>query len=247
MTLKRGSAVQPTSSLPWLAVSITILAPVLNRPQNAERLVLSATAASAFNHHLVFLCSPGDDDEIRACVSTGAEVHIVDWDPGHGDWAKKINRGVELSSSEFVLLGADDLCFHPDWDTEVLRVAEETGAGVIGTNDLGNATVMRGLHSTHPLVRRSYIEMQGTIDEPGVCLHEGYQHQWVDTELVETAKMRGQWAFARESHVEHLHPMWHKSKMDSTYEKALSTSHDDHALFQERRRLWSRAAMAGRR
>lgn len=226
--------------------TITVLVPVLSRPQNAQPLVTSLLIGSSARPRMIFLCSPGDEEEIKACLRTEMEVHVVDWENGPGDWAKKINRGVTLSTSEFFLLGADDLRFHPGWDDEALRVAEESGAGVIGTNDLGNATVMRGLHSTHPLVRRSYIEEQGTIDEPGKCLHEGYHHQWVDTELVETAKVRGQWAFAKDSRVEHLHPFWKKGRMDSTYEKALSTSQEDHAHFQSRRLLWSRAAMRNR-
>ena len=173
-------------------------------------------------------------------------MEIVPFENGPGDWARKINHGFTTTRSDFVLLGADDLLFHPAWDVYAVEVAETSGAGVIGTNDLGNRTVMNGLHSTHPLVRRSYVEEFGTIDEPGKCLHEGYSHQWVDTELVETAKMRGQWAFAKGSHVEHLHPLWKKSTMDSTYEKALSTSQQDHAHFRSRQHLWSRAAMRAR-
>lgn len=224
-------------------MTITVLIPVLNRPQNAQKVATSVKLASAVEHRIIFLCSPGDRDEISACWETDAEVHVMDFENGPGDWAKKINRGFTLTTSDFCLLGADDLRFHEGWDTEVLRVAEMTGVGVIGTNDLGNALVMRGGHSTHPLVRRSYVENFGTIDERGKCLHEGYAHQWVDNELIETARMRGQWAFAKNSHVEHLHPFWKKGMMDSTYEKALSTSKDDHAHYQQRLRLWSRTAM----
>lgn len=235
-------------------MSISILAPVLGRPQNAKPLVDSIHENSSLRVtgvfpeiEIIFLCTPGDEEQIKACLQTDVNIHIVDWEAGPGDWARKINRGFQISRGDFCLLGADDLRFHPNWDAEVLAVAEATNAGVIGTNDLGNATVMRGLHSTHPLVRRSYVEEEGTIDEPGKCVHEGYHHQWVDNELIETAKMRGRWAFAKESRVEHLHPFWKKGKMDATYEKALSTSKEDHALFRERRLLWSRAAMRGRR
>jgi len=225
---------------------IDILVPVLARPQNAQPLVDSIRENTVVEHRILFLCSPFDVDEINAVHETGADIHNVNWEAGPGDWAKKINRGYRLTDYPFMLLGADDLRFHEGWDIEVLRVAEETGAGVIGTNDLGNATVMRGRHSTHPLVRRSYIDNQGTIDEPGRVLHEGYHHQWVDTELVQTAQMRQQWAFAKQSRVEHLHPFWKKGEMDATYEKALSTSAEDHQHFQERRQLWSRAAMRAR-
>lgn len=225
---------------------IDILIPVLARPQNAQLLVDSIIEATRVPRRVLFLCTPLDIAEIEAARATGADVHIVSWDAGPGDWAKKINEGYRITSQPFMLLAADDLRFHTGWDTEVLRIAEETGAGVIGTNDLGNATVMRGLHSTHPVVRRSYADECGTIDEPNHVLHEGYRHQWVDTELIATAQMRHQWAFAKASHVEHLHPMWHKSKMDATYEKALSTSNEDYAHFNSRKRLWSRAAMKAR-
>ena len=226
---------------------IAILVPVLNRPQNAQPLVDSIRRGSDEPHQIIFLCSPGDNEEMLACLDTRADVDVVGFQNGPGDWAKKINHGFTITQSEFCLLGADDLRFHSGWDIEALEVADGFGAGVIGTNDLGNATVMRGLHSTHPLVRRSYVEEQGTIDEVGKCLHEGYSHQWVDNELIQTAQMRGEWAFAPNSLVEHMHPYWKKSKMDSTYEKALSTSKEDHALFQQRRFLWSRAAMRSRR
>jgi len=101
--------------------------------------------------------------------------------------------------------------------------------------------VMAGKHATHPLVRRAYVDEFGTIDEPGKIVHDGYCHMWVDNELCATAMARGQWAFARESHVEHLHPIFHKGKMDTTYEKALSTSKEDFAHFSARRHLWERA------
>jgi len=226
---------------------IAILVPVLSRPQNARPLVESIHAATTVPYEIHFLCSPGDGAEIEAVSEmtqeSRAQGTVVSFANGPGDWAKKINFGFAITQSEFCLLGADDLRFHVGWDKAALKVAEDTGAGVIGTNDLGNATVMRGLHSTHPLVRRAYVETYGTIDTPGQCLHDEYSHQWVDTELVETAKVRRQWAFASDSRVEHMHPFWKKGDMDATYEKALSTSKEDHALYQQRRLLWSRAAM----
>lgn len=226
---------------------IGILVPVLGRPQAIRPLVSSIVESTSSDWSLIFLCSPGDEAGTEACAEFTVDRRIaawlVDWKPEiGGDWARKINYAYAETTPgiEYYLLGATDLKFHPGWDTEALRVAGETGAGVIGTNDLGNATVMRGDHATHPLVRGSYVDEHGTIDEPGKILHEGYRHQWVDTELCETAKARGEWAFARDSRVEHLHPFWHKGTMDATYQKALSTSTEDHRLWGQRRRLWHR-------
>jgi hypothetical protein len=222
---------------------IGILIPVLGREKAIRPLLESIENSTSVEWALLFLCSPGDSTaDVCAGFTRGTShmnTYIVGWSPEEGgDWARKINMGAFELEEPFVLLGATDLKFHPGWDVEALKVAEETGAGVIGTNDMGNATVMRGDHSTHPLVRMSYVDEYGTIDEHGKILHEGYSHQWPDTELVETAKARGQWAFAANSRVEHLHPFWHKGQMDSTYEKALSTSAEDHRLFGKRRRLW---------
>jgi hypothetical protein len=232
---------------------IVVVIPVLDRPANAPRVIESLRRSGA-DARPVFLCSPDDRLELRACRRTKAEVIVVDWEPGPGDWARKINEGYRRSSEPYILLGADDLRFHPDWDRAALRRARE-GIGVIGTNDLGNAIVMRGQHATHPIVTRAYADEHGTIDQPGLIVHEGYQHQWVDNELVQTAMSRLAWTFARDSHVEHLHPFWHKAEMDATYKKALSTSPQDRRLFLQRARLWapglratrsSRTRLAGR-
>ncbi len=224
-------------------MSIDILVPVLGRPRAIEQLAFSIATSTTSEWHLRFLCSPGDREATDVCFMLSERDHrvstrVVPWAPEGGDWARKINLGYCETGREFLLLGATDLEFHSGWDVAALKVADASEAGVIGTNDLGNNAVMAGLHSTHPLVRRSYIDEYGTIDEERKVVHEGYAHQWVDTELVQTAIAREQWAFAEDSHVEHMHPFWHKSKMDSTYEKALSTSRQDQQLFRTRSRLW---------
>ena len=226
--------------------SIAVLCPVLGRREALRPMHESLVNATETPWHLYLICSPQDDDAEDVCLELEDEdpnvtCWTVDWEPEHADWAKKINYGYEETSEEFLLLGATDLRFHAEWDASALRVFEETRAGVIGTNDMGNKTVMRGLHSTHPLVWRPYIDECGTIDERGKVLHEGYAHQWVDTELVETAKVRGEWAFAVDSRVEHLHPFWRKGRMDATYQKALSTSDPDHRYYSQRQRLWQLA------
>lgn len=212
---------------------IDLLIPVLGRPQRAGPLVESIRAATTVEHRIVFLCSPGDDEEIGAAAATGAGVIVVGWQPGPGDYARKINLGIEETDGEWIFQGADDLRFHPGWDTAALRV----GAPLTGTNDLGNPLVRRGGHATHSLVQRQYVEEQGTIDGDGM-LHPGYHHCWVDNELIETARVRGAFRPAHRSHVEHLHPIWHKGTDDATYQRGQEGYRADHALFLSRRPLW---------
>lgn len=212
---------------------IDLLIPVLGRPQNAQPLVDSIRENTEANHRITFLVSVEDQEEILAVYATG-QPYIRCPDPRY---APKINLGVKLTKGEFVFLGADDLRFHPGWDVAALAAFEQTSRPVIGTNDLGNATVMAGKHATHSLVHRSYVE-QGTADEPGVLLHEGYQHNWVDTEFIGTAQKRGAFIFAADSHVEHLHPFWQKGDDDVIYEKGRQSYRVDRRLYQKRRRFW---------
>lgn len=231
---------------------IGILVPVLGRPERKLPLIESIIESSTLVEAVTFLCSPGEWDlqmdaigeaQKRTGMGEIAWACIpVPWNPGRGDYARKINHGFTNTWSEWTLLGADDLRFHREWDEEAMGCAKPD-VGVIGTNDLGNRAVIKGLHATHPLVRRSYIETGGGgWDGPGIVYHEGYDHQSVDLELVEVAKRRGAWAFAEASHVEHLHPFWKgadgqpKAPMDATYEKGLREGRLDLRLYNERLR-----------
>ena len=207
---------------------IDILIPVLRRPLNARRVATSIAVSTRNAHTVYFICSPNDRDQIEACRNVGSALTLVaDWKPGAGDYARKINWGAAQSSAPWVFQGADDIVFHLGWDVEALEVAS-SGKRVIGTNDLHNPRVLRGQHSTHSLIARSYIEEQGHV------LCEEYDHQYVDNELVELAKRRGEWAFAKKAIVEHLHPHYGDAERDSTYTKAFRKSNDDRKLYKKR-------------
>ena len=226
---------------------IDVICPVLARPANAQPLVDSIRAHTTVEHTITFVCSPGDDEEIAACVATGANVSVVNWEPGPGDGAKKWNHGFRISGAisnhPLVYLGADDLEFTQGWDVMAFREAERSGAGVIGTDDGMNPLVRRGKHSTHSLVRRSYIdEVGGTFfDGPGIVYCELYDHQAIDNELCKAAMDRGQWSFARRSLVIHHHPFFDKTvRLDPTYTKALKEGSADMRLYKQRLQEWAR-------
>lgn len=212
---------------------IDILVPVRSRPANVVPLLASIKAATTIPYRVVFLVHPEDADELYALFKAGA-TYVRS--PEHG-YAPKINLGVKLSKAEYVFLAADDLSFHPLWDVLAINEFQQTQKPVIGTNDLGNPSVIAGLHATHSLVHRSYFP-RGTIDDSDKLLHEGYAHNWVDTEFVATAKKRDSFTFCAESVVEHLHPFWQKSADDPIYEMGRQGYRQDHRLFQKRRRLW---------
>lgn len=227
--------------------SIAVICPVLGRPKNARPLA-DSFRESASDAHLVFVCSPGDDDEVEACLETldpsrNVRVEFAGWPSGRADYSRKIQLGYDLADAPYVLCGADDLRFHPGWDTALLRIAEEFDVGVVGTADLGNGAVIAGKHSTHPLVARGYIDsMGGSWGEPGIVYHAGYSHNYVDVELVELAKRRGCYAHCHQAVIEHNHPLWRKGVMDDTYRLGQRDVKADRVLFETRQREWMKEA-----
>lgn len=218
---------------------IVVLVPMLGRAHRVAPLLASLTAATTVEHRALFIVSPADHDVHRAVADAGANMLPAPTEPGPGDYARKINHGYRRTTEPFIFLGADDLHFHPGWDTAALEAMTDERIGVVGTQDLGNTRVLAGEHATHSLVRRTYIDEHGTIDEPGKVLHEGYWHEYVDDELVGTAKHRHAWAFAADSIVEHLHPNWGKMPTDATYAAQRERMRRSRPLFLQRQQLWT--------
>mgnify|MGYP001610854877 CR=1 FL=1 len=214
---------------------IVVVVPVLRRPHRVAPLVESFRAATTERDaRLLFVAQASDGLEIDAIARAGLEPLVV----GDGDrsWAKKINRGYEASAESWILLGADDLRFHPGW-VDSIRPLLSSHHGVIGTNDLGNVETMRGRFSTHPLVRRLYADVCGTLDERRRITHEGYDHNFPDTELVMTARARGLYMHCTTCYIEHLHPLWGKGVEDEIYQLGRRNFHRDQKLFEARTRV----------
>lgn len=224
-------------------MTILVAIPVLNRPHRAQP-VADSLRRSLTEHtpaRILFVCSPDDTDELQAVQNTNADHITVPWQPGPGDYARKINHAATLLQphEQWLFTGADDLHFHPGWADHALHCHHRHGSRVIGTQDLGNPAVRRGQHSTHTLVHRTYIDEHGTIDQPGLVYHDGYHHNWCDAELVDTAKARREFLHCPRAVVEHLHPHWRKAEMDSTYQAGLAEFQQDRRLFNRRRRRWA--------
>jgi len=221
---------------------IAIVIPVLGRPERAAPLADSIRRSTNVPYSLLFILSP--DDPANATYIQSGAYHVVEWEPGPGDFARKTNRGLAETAEEFIFCGATDLTFQPGWAEAALATAESTGAGVIGTWDGANPAVKAGKHSTHSLVRRSYAEDPGCVaGETSSIYWTGYDHQCVDNELIELAQARGEWAFCPSSKVLHHHPFYDRTvRMDATYKKALEKGKEDRILFMRRRRLWQAQA-----
>lgn len=217
---------------------IDILVPVLNRPNNVVPFLDGLRANTQVKVRVIFLCSIGDEDEIRACSASGEDVRVCAWASDH-DYPRKMNYGFTVGSNPWVFLGADDIEFQPGWDTNALMAAEKTGALVVGLNDMAHPDVKKGRTSTHPLVNRRYVTEQGAaLDGPGVLIHEGYDHNYSERELNCLAQSRLVWTFARNACVKHKHPAWGTADIDDTYIKGRRSIGVDHQLFLTRSFQW---------
>jgi len=229
---------------------LAILVPMLGRWHRVERLLQSAFTATP-EATVWLLVSENDEDGRRhldpaAFDDARVLATVVDSPAGMpGDYARKINAVAARCERDWILAGAIDLCFCPDWYTQAALVQHATGALVVGTNDLCNPRTSgthRGTdHSTHPLFARSYIVEQGTADVPGRIYHEGYVHEFVDDEAVRTARFRGVYAHAAKARVEHLHPACGKERYDAVYRQQSRRIAAGRAEFDRRKHLWGGA------
>lgn len=217
-------------------MTVAIIVPVLRRPHRVVPLLESIEAATP-GARVLFVCTPGDDEEIAAIEQAGGDYICTPEVYETGDYAKKTNLGYRATWEPLLFLGADDLHFLPGWlDIATARLID--GIGVVGTNDLCNRRTRR-VHSTHSLVTREYAD-RGTIDQPGQILHEGYHHVFCDDELIATARSRDAYVHADDCKVEHLHPTGRrKVARDAVYDHGISQFEADRAIFEGRQHLWT--------
>lgn len=214
-------------------MTVAVLVPTLGRPHRIREMMADLYATVTEDEvRLYFIAETHDLATLEEIIESGAFGFTNDRSPSY---AGAINTGLLETTEPFIFTGADDLHFHEGWLPPLLERAQEFG--LVGTNDLYNREVLDERHATHFLVTREYA-LTGCVDAPGVLLHEGYTHNYVDTEAVGTAISRGQFAPCMESVVEHRHWLWGLSPMDATYEKGRDTEQIDRATFETRRALW---------
>jgi glycosyltransferase involved in cell wall biosynthesis len=209
---------------------------MLGRPHRVAPLLESIREATP-DARVLFLTTETDAEVRETIDRLGCERLDVPWQR-KGDYARKINTGYRHTTEPLLFTAADDLLFHPGW-FKAATAKLTPGIGVVGTNDLCNRRTWRSDHSTHSLVTREYADHFGLIDRPGAIYFEGYVHEWVDDELVGTAKHRGAYAHATNAVVEHLHPMAGRAPLDDLYAQQAKRMRASRWLYQRRQLLWT--------
>ena len=119
---------------------IDVLIPVLGRPESAQRVADSIHRGTRLPHHILFICSDGDEQQILACLATGDDVMVMSQPAGRHDYPLKMNAGYRDTSAEWILLGADDIAPERGWDEIAVQAAGDR-YHVIATNDKANGQV----------------------------------------------------------------------------------------------------------
>jgi len=213
---------------------IAVLIPTLRRPDNIERVVNDLEPTVKRNQVEPIFIVEKDDAETIAAIEAIQRTYIIN--TRAPSYSGAINSAVEATTHAYLFMGADDLHFHTDWLPPLLEASKTYG--LVGTNDLHNPEVLNGSHATHYLVTREYADRK-TIDGHEPFLHEGYVHNYTDTEAVATAKYRGEYTPCLDSVVEHIHWVWGLAELDTTYIKGRDAVDRDHVLYNDRAHLWT--------
>ena len=218
----------------WSYEDLLILVPMLGRAHTIGPL-LESVRKSTPGAHVLWLCTDGDDEVLAELQGRAAD--LMTFRPrASGDYAHKINSGVRATCDPLILMGACDIAPQPGW-FEAATAKLSAVVQVVGTNDGGNPRTSKG-HSTHTLMTREYAGRPTINGEPGP-LYEGYSHEYVDDELVGTARQRGVYAHAADAVITHLHPMWGKADWDDSYRAQQERMRASAGRFRARRVLWT--------
>jgi glycosyltransferase involved in cell wall biosynthesis len=210
---------------------IAVIIPTLGRPNRVADIV-SNLRETADNATPYFVIENHDTETAAAIKTVGAAMIINKRAPSY---AGAVNTALDETTEPLLYVAADDFYFYADWLQPLLDQTETYG--MCGSNDLHNDQVKAGTLATSFLIRRDYA-VNACIDEPGVMLHEGYTHNFVDAEVTGTARSRGEYVYCPNSIVEHKHYIWGLAEHDETYKKTTRHHDADFALFNSRKNLW---------
>ena len=213
---------------------IAVLIPTYKRPQKLRELIESFYANSSVAQ-LYFIVEPDDLEthkELELLFIENPDFKIIIF---RGEYVNAINAGVNFTNEPFVFCGADDILFSPNWDKKLLRIMKCKSVGVTGGID-DWACSRSGVHISHPLVRREYIQNGSYWQSEGKYLYcPEYKHYQCDIELEQLAWTKGVFKLCNEVTIAHNHYVNHKSEDDETYQRSRKNLKVDTAVYDKRK------------
>lgn len=211
---------------------IAVIVPVLRRPHRIVDLLNSFYLSGHTGRaNIYFVADDDDEEELAELRRVNANMIINNslW----RTFAVKCNLGYRETDEPWLLFIGDDVEFHHGWLDAAF--ANDDGSAFISTNDMFNRGVLAGLHATHPIIRRDWLDEHGASwDGPGTVCHTGYRHWYVDNEWTAVARAANQFRYAPECVIEHLHPLAGKAPTDDVYRLGQDHTIGDRQLYLDR-------------
>jgi hypothetical protein len=204
--------------------------PTLDRPDNLRRVLGNLACVKGKVDFATYAMVDEDDiDSQKVCADYNVRYFL-----DHRGWfAPRTNQLFALTDEPWVFLGTDDIRFPNCWLDTMFRLKQPSWK-VIAPDDGHNPA------GTNFLVERAYVlEQGGHWGTPGLVFHDGYKHNFSDSELIEVADKRGVFGRVMEVCVEQRHPLWGNADDDATYQRARAKYATDEALFERRQHLWA--------
>lgn len=193
---------------------IAVLIPTFGRAARLPDLVKNFRDNSS-EAELYFVVEPNDLDTLRALTDLKENFFM-----SAGEYVECINKGVAETKEPFVFCGADDIVFSPDWDKKLLKTMQDPSVNVTGGTDSWLCSTS-GIHVSHPMIRRSYIDDEGgSFNTPGTLYYPGYHHYQCDIELEQVAHARDCFKLTEGVLIEHNHIVMETAEDDDTYKRS---------------------------
>lgn len=187
---------------------ISICVPTRGRPERLRTMISSAISTAQSPNDLEFLVYRDDDDlsmekfEFKqTTVLTGPRSSV----------SKMTNICFANSRGDLIMYAADDIIFRtPGWDKLIqeCRNSRPKAAFLVYGNDLSlNAKSI----ATHGFVSREFANINGFL------LTEKFEADFCDTWNTQIARLSRSLIYLPSMVIEHMHPSWGKSTVDSTY------------------------------
>lgn len=202
---------------------VAVLIPTYKRSGKLEKFIKDFNSVTT-QATLYFIISPEDPTSREILERLGQNYYVYE-----SEYVGAINFGYKRTEEEFVLCGADDIVFYENWDTELLKLAEDPTKHIFGGVD--EWKISKTLkHISHPMVRRAHY------DSP--LYFEDYIHYMCDIEFVQRGFKEDCVSITPKMLIGHPHTFVDGTvpeKWDATYQKSFSKIEYDNSLYHRRR------------
>ncbi len=211
---------------------IAILIPTFQRPHKLRSLIDNIHTTTKTPHSIYFILESEDKISIET-VKALNERYIINVAPH--TYVQAINYGYRQTIEPYILCGADDIEFTPNWSELMLEKFKDPKIGFVGAKD-DWAITKSGKHASHFMVSRKYIQEQsGVQDEANVIYSSQYFHYNCDIETEQVAMKRDTFIMS-DAFIPHHHPFVDKRiSSDATYDRARAGWRHDKDAYCSRR------------